>query len=93
MRTARGGSGQALSGLRPHPGEFRIGAFYRSSIADNNSFEQWSGEGGLDANQRANLLWKKMLTRVPATGTRSGYRRGLKDYIAEKNATMPDANS
>jgi trimethylamine--corrinoid protein Co-methyltransferase len=34
-------------------------AFYRSTVADNNSYEQWSAEGSLDSAQRANVLWKK----------------------------------
>ena len=41
-------------------------AFYRSSIADNNSVEQWEAEGRLDASQRANKLWKKMLAEYEA---------------------------
>ncbi len=29
-------------------------AFYRSNVADNNSFEQWEAEGSQDAAVRAN---------------------------------------
>ena len=36
-------------------------AFYRSNVADNNSFEQWNAEGGQDAAQRANKIWKEYL--------------------------------
>ena len=41
-------------------------AFWRSGIADNNSFEQWLADGSLDAAQRANTIW----------------RNQLKDYVA-----------
>jgi trimethylamine--corrinoid protein Co-methyltransferase len=41
-------------------------AFYRSTVADNNSYEQWSAEGSLDSAQRANVLWKKMLAEYEA---------------------------
>ena len=36
-------------------------AFYRSTIADNNSYEQWESEGSKDAMERANAIWKRML--------------------------------
>ncbi|TLZ61689.1 MAG: hypothetical protein E6K20_08345 [Gammaproteobacteria bacterium] len=36
-------------------------AFYDFELADNNSFEQWSAEGGRDLLQRANRRWKSLL--------------------------------
>ena len=42
------------------------GAFWRSSNADNGSFEQWDLEGAKDANVRANATWKKMLADYEA---------------------------
>ena len=36
-------------------------AFYRSPLADYNSWEQWEAEGSLDIQQRANAAWKKTL--------------------------------
>jgi trimethylamine---corrinoid protein Co-methyltransferase len=36
-------------------------AFYRSEIADNNSFEQWEAEGAKDANQRATEAAQRLL--------------------------------
>ena len=58
-------NGQALDAIRENgPGTHFLGsahtlanfetAFYRSTIADNNSFEQWQEDGSLDAAQRAN---------------------------------------
>jgi len=41
-------------------------AFYRSTVADNNSYEQWQVDGSLDTAQRANVLWKKMLNDYQA---------------------------
>ena len=63
-------NGQALDAIIENgPGQHFLGtahtlanfetAFYRSSIADNNSFEQWELDGSLDAAQRANAIWKK----------------------------------
>src|SRR6056300_414074 len=65
-------NGQAMSAFEEvGPGKHFLGsehtlanfetAFYRSTVADNNSYEQWSAEGRLDAAQRANAIWKKML--------------------------------
>lgn len=97
-------NGQAMDAIREvGPGKHFLGcahtlanfesAFYRSSIADNNSYEQWAGDGGLDANQRANALWKKMLREYNDPGIDPGIDEGLRAYIDEKNASMPDANT
>ena len=70
-------TGQALDALHEvGPGTHFLGAahtqanfeaaFYRSPIADNNSFEQWEQEGSLDAAQRANAIWKSMLNEYEA---------------------------
>lgn len=66
-------------------------AFYRSQIADNNSVEQWEAEGRLDAPQRANKLWKKMLAEYEAPAIDPGVDEALRDYIDRKKASMPDA--
>jgi trimethylamine--corrinoid protein Co-methyltransferase len=67
-------------------------AFYRSSIADNNSFEQWESEGRLDAAQRANKLWKKMLAEYEPPAIDPGVDEALNEFIAKKKAAVPDSN-
>src|SRR5262245_2755490 len=67
-------------------------AFYRSSIADNNSFEQWQSEGEQDAAQRANKLWKKMLADYEAPAIDPGIDEALNEFIAKKKAAVPDSN-
>src|SRR6476619_6598658 len=65
-------NGQAMDAIREvGPGTHFLGcahtqanfesAFYRSPLADNNSYEQWLSEGSLDMAQRANSLWKRQL--------------------------------
>src|ERR1700675_4646746 len=65
-------NGQAVDAIVANgPGQHSLGtahtlanfetAFYRSEIADNNSFEQWLEDGGLDAAPRGNDIWKRML--------------------------------
>ncbi|MGH6934295.1 MAG: trimethylamine methyltransferase family protein, partial [Dongiaceae bacterium] len=67
-------------------------AFYRSNIADNNSFEQWLAEGEQDAARRANKLWKKMLVEYEAPPIDPGVDEALKEFIAKKKAAVPDSN-
>ncbi len=95
-------NGQAMDAVREvGPGSHYLGcahtqanfesAFYRSSIADNNSFEQWESEGSLDAFQRANVLYKKLLADYEAPAIDPGIDEALQAFIAAKKASMPDA--
>lgn len=96
-------NGQALDALREvGPGNHFLGcahtqanfqtAFWRSEIADNNSFEQWEAEGGLDAAQRANARWKSALASYEAPPLDIAVDEALKDYIKVRKASFPDAN-
>jgi trimethylamine--corrinoid protein Co-methyltransferase len=67
-------------------------AFYRSTIADNNSFEQWQAEGSLDAEQRANVIWKRALEEYQAPGLDAGIDEALSEFMEKKKASMPDMN-
>ncbi|MFY8153573.1 MAG: trimethylamine methyltransferase family protein, partial [Hyphomicrobiales bacterium] len=95
-------NGQAMDAFREvGPGGHFLGcahtqanfetAFYRSNVADNNSVEQWEAEGRLDAAQRANKIWKKMLADYEAPAIEPGIDEALRDYIDRKKASMPDA--
>ena len=67
-------------------------AFYRSSVADSNSFEQWSSEGGLDAAQRANLIWKDYLKNYQEPTLDPAKREELEEYVFRRKSAMPDMN-
>jgi trimethylamine--corrinoid protein Co-methyltransferase len=95
-------NGQAMSAIREvGPGSHYLGcahtqanfetAFYRSTIADNNSFEQWQAEGEKDAAARANQIWKKMLAEYQAPALDPAIDEALEDFIVRKKASMPDA--
>ncbi len=95
-------NGQAMDAFRTNPpGEHFLGnahtlanfksAFYRSSTADNNSFEQWASEGSLTAAQRANSQWKKLLAEYEAPPLDAAIDAELVDYIARRKNEMPDA--
>ncbi len=96
-------NGQGLDAVREvGPGNHYLGcahtqrnfetAFYRSPLADNNSFEQWQSEGEKDMNQRANAQWKKMLSDYEAPAIDAGVDEALQDFIARKKAEVPDSN-
>ncbi len=96
-------NGQALDAIRANgPGQHFLGsahtlanfetAFYRSPVADNNSFEQWLDEGGKDAAQRANAIWKRMLSEYEAPPIDPGVDEALQDYIARRKASFPDSD-
>jgi len=67
-------------------------AFYRSDVADNNSFEQWQESGSLDAAQRANAIWKRMLRDYEAPPIDPAIDEALLDYIARRKASFPDSD-
>ena len=95
-------NGQALDAiLTNEPGTHYLGtahtlanfesAFYRSEIADNNSYEQWQEDGSLDAAQRANAIWKKQLREYEAPPLDAAIDEALLDFIARTKASMPDS--
>lgn len=96
-------NGQALDAIREvGPGKHFLGcshtqanfetAFYRSPLADNNSFEQWEAEGASDMAKRANTLWKKQLAEYSAPPLDPALDEALLEYIAKKKASAPDSN-
>jgi len=96
-------NGQALDALREvGPGKHFLGcthtqmnfesAFYRSPLADNNSYEQWEAEGGKDMAQRANAQWKKMLAEYEAPPLDPAIDEALLDYIDRRKSSFPDSN-
>jgi trimethylamine---corrinoid protein Co-methyltransferase len=96
-------NGQALDAIREvGPGKHFLGcahtqanfetAFYRSPLADNNSFEQWDAEGAQDMNKRANTQWKKMLAEYQAPPIDPAVDEALLDYMKRRKAETPDSN-
>ena len=96
-------NGQALSAIREvGPGKHFLGcnhtqenfktAFYRSSIADNNSFEQWELEGSSDATVRANKIWKKMLNDYQPPELDPAIDEALLEFIAKRKGSFADSN-
>ncbi len=67
-------------------------AFYRSNIADNNSFEQWEMEGSMDAVQRANKIWKNMLDEYEAPALDPAVDEAILAYIHQRKSSFADSN-
>jgi trimethylamine---corrinoid protein Co-methyltransferase len=96
-------NGQALDAIVANgPGQHFLGAehtlanfetaFFRSSIADNNSFEQWEAEGSKDAITRANAIWTKMLAEYEPPTIDEAVDEELRAWIDRKKASFPDSN-
>ncbi len=94
-------NGQALDAIIENgPGQHFLGtahtlanfesAFYRSTTADNSSFEQWTEEGGLDAAKRANATWKQQLADYEAPPLDDAIDAELTDFMARRKSEMAD---
>ena len=94
-------NGQAMDALREvGPGSHFLGAqhtqenfetaFYRSTVADNNSYEQWEEEGSEDAAQRANKIWKKMLNEYEPPELDASIDEALQDFMTRRKAEFAD---
>jgi trimethylamine---corrinoid protein Co-methyltransferase len=96
-------NGQAMDAIREvGPGKHFLGcahtqanfetAFYRSPLADNNSFEQWEADGRLDMAQRANASWKKQLAEYVEPALDPAVDEALLDFMARRKASFADSN-
>ncbi len=95
--------GQALDAVREvGPGNHFLGcshtqenfltAFYRSTVADNNSFEQWEMEGSKDAVMRAHGIWKKMLAEYEAPPIDPAIDEALQAFVRRRKDAFEDMN-
>jgi len=96
-------NGQAMDALREvGPGSHFLGsehtqanfetAFYRSPLADNNSFEQWEQEGSQDIVQRANSTWKSMLNEYEAPPLDPAIDEALLAFMEKRKSEFADRN-
>ena len=94
-------NGMAMDAIREvGPGNHFLGAqhtqanfkkaFFRSKVADNNSFEQWREDGELDAAQRANRIWKETLKRYVPPPLGESTDAALKAFIERRKSELPE---
>ena len=69
-----------------------LSALFRPETPDNNSFEQWSTDGGHDVAQRANKLWKERLEAYQEPTLDQSIDEALQHYIAQRKSEKPDVN-
>jgi trimethylamine--corrinoid protein Co-methyltransferase len=96
-------NGQAVDAILDNgPGQHFLGhahtlanfesAFYRSPVADNNSFEQWQLEGSKDAAERAASIWKRTLDEYEPPPIDEAVDQELREWIERRSASFPDSN-
>ena len=95
-------NGQALDALLSNePGTHFLGhphtlanfenAFWRSSNADNGSFEQWDLEGAKDANLRANASGRRCSPTTSPRRSTTAVDEELREFIERKKASFADS--
>lgn len=93
-------NGQGMSAFRENePGVHFLGtqhtlenfesAFWKSSLADANSYEQWLEEGSKDANVRANGRWKEMLAAYEPPPLDEAIAEELTEFVTRRKQELP----
>jgi trimethylamine--corrinoid protein Co-methyltransferase len=96
-------NGQAIEALVENPpGQHFLGnphtlanfetAFWRSGMADNNSFEQWLEAGSLAAEKRAAARWQEMLDQYELPLLDEAIESQLVEWIDRRKAEFPDSD-
>ncbi|HFC05649.1 MAG TPA: trimethylamine methyltransferase [Rhizobiales bacterium] len=65
-------------------------AFYRSNVADNNSYEQWSAEGEKDTAIRANEILRKQLASYHAPELDPAIDESLNAFMIKRREELPN---
>jgi trimethylamine--corrinoid protein Co-methyltransferase len=67
-------------------------AFWKSDMADANSYEQWEAEGAKDAETRASEAWRALLATYEQPPLPDGVDEALTEWIERRKASFPDSN-
>lgn len=59
-------------------------AFYMPMLSTRRNFESWQEAGGLDAAQRANVIWKRLLADYQQPPLDPAIAESLADYVARR---------
>lgn len=66
-------------------------AFFESGLYDSRSFEQWRDDGSHDAEYRASVAIKSMLSDYVAPPIDQAIDDALLDYMATRKSVLPDS--
>ncbi len=87
---AEGGPGAHMFGTAHTMRHYKT-AYWDSALNDDQPWETWDEQGGVDAATRANKAWKASLAAAQSPPLDAGIDDALKDFIARKKASMVDA--
>ena len=59
-------------------------AFYKPILSDWRNFETWSEAGGIDATQRANVLYKELLDQYTPPDLDPGVKEELEAFVERR---------
>jgi trimethylamine--corrinoid protein Co-methyltransferase len=59
-------------------------AFYAPIVSDRQNFEAWQEAGSIDAAQRANTIWKQLLTEYEKPGIDPATEDALRCYVDKR---------
>ncbi len=65
-------------------------AYWDSALDDNQPWETWDEQGGIDSAKRANTRWKKLLNEYEAPALDEGKDEALRDFIARRKTAVQD---
>lgn len=85
------GPGKHFLGCAHTQANFKT-AFFTSVISDNNSYEQWVEDGSLDAEQRAEIIYKKMLADYVPPPLDPEIDARLIAFMETRKASFEDSN-
>ncbi len=87
---AQNGPGEHLFGT-DHTLRHYQSAYWDSGLNDDQPYETWEEQGSIDLARRANTRWKATLAAYEAPPMDEATDEALKDFIARRKASMPDA--
>ena len=87
---AEGGPGEHLFGTAHTLRHYKT-AFYDSALDDNQPWETWDEQGGIDMATRANARWKSQLAAYEPPPLDDGIDGALLEFIERRKAETPDA--
>jgi trimethylamine---corrinoid protein Co-methyltransferase len=65
-------------------------AYWDSALDDNQPWETWDEQGGIDSARRANARWKKTLAEYVAPPLDEGIDEALQDFMARRKGAVQD---
>ena len=63
-------------------------AFYAPIVSDRQNFEAWQEAGSVDAAQRANTIWKQLLTEYEKPGIDPATEEALRCYVDKRKGEI-----